>query len=64
MSHTRDIIINSMTPALQDPEVREHWTTEQTAKVDQILNAGADNCSDDDFRRLTRRLNQAFCTAD
>lgn len=63
MSH-RVIIIDSITPALQSEEVRENFTTNQCAKVDQILAAGEPACSDEQFRYLQRRLAQAFCSDD
>ena len=62
MSH-QIIIIESITPALQNSEVREHFTTEQCAKVDQII-AGPKPCSDEDFRYLQRRLAQVYCSGD
>jgi hypothetical protein len=62
MSH-QNIIINSMRTALEDEEVREHMTTAQTTKVDQIL-AGPQPCSDDDFRYLQRRLARIYCNED
>jgi hypothetical protein len=57
------IIINAITPALQDEEVRETFTTGQCAKVDQILN-GSQPCGDEDFRYLMRRLTRAYCSED
>lgn len=57
------VIIESIAPALQNSEVRDHFTTAQCAKVDQIL-SGTQPCSDDDFRYLQRRLAQAYCTGE
>lgn len=62
MSHIT-VIIGSLTSALQDEEVREHFTPAQCVKVDQILN-GPQPCSDHDFRYLIRRLEKAFCQDD
>jgi hypothetical protein len=62
MSH-RVIIIDSLTAALQDPEVRDTFTPAQCVKVDQILN-GPQPCSDEDFRYLMRRLSRAYCAED
>jgi hypothetical protein len=63
MSH-REIIIDAITPALRDAEVRDTFTPAQCTKVDQILNAGPANCSDEDFRYLMRRLTRAYCAED
>jgi hypothetical protein len=60
----RVIIIESITPALQNEEVREHFTNAQCAKVDQILAAGESACTDEQFRYLQRRLAKAFCQDD
>jgi hypothetical protein len=57
------VIIGSLTPALQDEEVREHFTPSQCVRVDQILN-GPQPCSDEDFRYLMRRLTRAYCQDD
>lgn len=62
MSH-RIIIIDSLVAPLQNAEVREHLTTPQCTKVDQILN-GPQPCSDEDFRYLQRRLAQVYCSED
>lgn len=62
MAH-RVIIIDSLRAALQDPEVRDTFTTAQCVKVDQILN-GPQPCGDEDFRYLTRRLTRAYCSDD
>lgn len=62
MSH-RVIIIDSLRAALEDEEVREHLTTPQITKVDQIL-AGSQPCTDEDFRYLQRRIAQAYCQGD
>ena len=62
MSHI-EIIIGSLRTALEDSEVREHFTPAQCTKVDQILN-GTQPCSDHEFRYLQRRLAQAYCTDD
>lgn len=61
MSH-RIIINSAVRAALQDPDVRVKLTPAQCARVDQIL-AAAEPC-DEDFRYLTRRLNQAYCQDD
>lgn len=63
MSH-RVIIIDAITPALQNAEVREHFTPAQITKVDQIIAAGESACSDEQFRFLQRRLAAAFCSED
>lgn len=61
MSH-RVIIISSVKSLLQEPEVRSELTTSQLAKVDNICSQ-SEPC-DEDFRYLTRRLNQAYCSED
>jgi hypothetical protein len=61
MSH-RVIIADSLRVAFQEPEVREHLTTSQCTKVDQIC-AQADP-ADDDFRYLLRRLGRVYCHED
>jgi hypothetical protein len=63
VSHNREIIIDAISPALRDPEVREHFTPQQATKTDQILN-GTQPCSDHDFRYLIRRLERAYCQDD
>jgi hypothetical protein len=62
MSH-REIIIDAITPALNDEEVRDTFTPSQCTKVDQILN-GPRPCGDEDFRYLMRRLTRAYCAED
>ena len=62
MSH-REIIIDAITPALNDAEVRDTFTPSQSTKVDQILN-GPQPCCDEDFRYLIRRLTRAYCAED
>jgi hypothetical protein len=57
------IIINAITPALQNEEVRENFTPQQATKVDQIL-SGPQPCTDHDFRYLLRRLERAYCSED
>lgn len=61
MSH-QIIIRNAVVAVFQDPEVRAELTPAQLARVDSIC-AHPSPC-DEDFRYLTRRLNQAFCTDD
>lgn len=61
MSH-QIIIRNAVAAVFQDPEVRAEFTPAQLQRVDSIC-AQAEPC-DEDFRYLTRRLNQAFCTDD
>ncbi len=61
MSHR--IIISSAIKALfQEPEVRTKLTSTQLARADHICTHA--DISDDDFRYLTRRLNQVFCKED
>jgi hypothetical protein len=62
MAH-KVIIIDSISNALQDSEVRDTFTPAQCVKVDQILN-GPQPCSDEDFRYLVRRLTRAYCAED
>lgn len=62
MAH-KVIIIDSLKTALQNPEVRDTFTPQQSTKTDQILN-GTQPCSDQDFRYLIRRLEKAFCQDD
>lgn len=61
MSH-RIIISNAVRLALQDPDVRANLTAAQCSRVDQIL--VSDQPCDEDFRYLTRRLNQVYCQDD
>lgn len=61
MSH-RIIISSAVKTVFQDTEVRSELTTTQLAKVDSIC-AQTEPC-DEDFRYLTRRLNQAYCQED
>lgn len=58
MSH-RIIIASAIKATFQDAEVRSELTTTQLAKVDNIC--AQEYPCDDDFRYLTRRLNQAYC---
>lgn len=62
MGH-RVIIIEALRAPLEEPEVRDHLTTAQCSKVDQIL-AGPQPCSDEDFRYLQRRLARVYCAED
>jgi hypothetical protein len=63
VSH-RTVIFGRVAEAAQDDDVREHFTTNQCTKVDQIVNAGEGACTDEQFRYLQRRLAQAFCQDD
>jgi hypothetical protein len=62
MTH-RVVISSKVAEILTDPEVRDHFTPAQCTKVDQIL-AGAQPCSDEDFRYLQRRITRVFCNED
>ncbi len=61
MSH-RVVIVSSIAPIFQEPEVREKLSAQQLTKVDAICNQS--NPCDEDFRYLARRLTQAYCTED
>jgi hypothetical protein len=64
VSHNaQHVIIDANIPALQNADVREHWTTDQCAKVDAIC-ARAPNWTDEQYRYVQRRLAQAFCQED
>jgi hypothetical protein len=56
------IIINSFRAMLDDPEVRDHLTPAQCTKVDQIL--ACPTWTDEQFRYLSRRVAQAYCSED
>lgn len=61
MSH-QIIIRNAVASVFDDPEVRSEFTPAQLDRVDSIC-AQAVPC-DEDFRYLTRRLNQVYCQDD
>ena len=61
MSH-RVIIISALKSLFEQPEVREELPTAKLAKVDSICTHAEPN--DEDFRFLTRRLNQVYCSED
>lgn len=64
MSHNAShVIIDAIMPVLENPIVRDHWTSGQCAKVDAIR-ACAPDWTDEQFRYVQRRLEQAKCQAD
>lgn len=66
MSHNRDIIIQKVREVFAEPAVQEQASAQfpasQCARISQIC-AETEPC-DEDFRFLTRKLNQLYCTED
>lgn len=61
MSH-RIIISSAVKAIFQEPEVRSKFDSSQLAKIDHICSQEVP--CDEDFRYLTRRLNDVYCQED
>jgi hypothetical protein len=56
------VIVDSFRAMLTSDEVRDHLTPGQCTNVDQIL--ACPTWTDEQFRYLSRRVQQAYCDGD